>query len=216
MTLQGQLELALVQWPRGNEQFFLPVDTQDRLLTAEYIAAEFERLFPNLAPGERSNYVSRICGSVRKLFAILLGIDKGESITDFLADGITDKDLPLVKYPARTANSCYTLRTKRRIDSPIPAIEKWAWRYVRHFYREQWWLKAPVFDTLGKHYELEDDCVLPFVEDKEGNIKNISSGGYSDVWGVRIHPAHQKVFKSTNPKVSASSLFRWFDRLADK
>jgi len=207
MTLQGQLELALVLWPRGNEQFFIPINAQDRLLTAENIATEFERLFPKLDWRTRSNYVSRICGSARKLFAILLVIDEGKSIIDFLEDGITDNDLPLLKYQ-KSATNIYTLRTKRRIDSPIPVIENWPWRSVRYFYREQWWLNAPVFDTLGKHYELEDDCVLPFVEDKEGNIKNISTGGFSDVWGVRIHAAHQRVFKSTNAKVSVSSLFR--------
>ena len=204
-TLQDQLEHALVRWPRGNEQFFLPIDVQDRLLTASYIATEFDRLFEGLSPAEQQSYVSRICGSARKLFAILLVIDKGESIIAFLSDGVTDYDLPLVKHPTRAANSCYTLRAKRRIDSPIQAIERWAWRSVRHFYREQWGLKAPAFDTTCEHYELEDDCVLPFIEDKEGNIGNLS-GGYSDVWGVRIHPAHQKVFKSTNLMVSACYL----------
>jgi hypothetical protein len=205
MTLQGQLEDALVAWPRGNEQFFIPVDVQDRLIIAPYVANEFERLFPRLAPTERLSYVSRTCSSARKLFAILLGINKGSSILDFLADGITDSDLPLLKYPKRTANAGYTLRAKRRIDSPIPAIEYWAWRDIRHFYCEQWWLKAPVFDTLRKHYELEDDCVLPFVEDKGNNIGSVNTGGYSEVWGVRIHPAHQRIFKSTNAQVRASS-----------
>ena len=202
LTLQAQLENALVAWPRGNEQFFIPVDVQDRLLTVPCVAKEFERLFPNLAPTERLSYVSRTCSSARKLFAILLGIEKGSSILDFLADGITDSDLPLLNYPKRTANASYTLRAKRQIDSPIPAIENWAWRDIRHFYREQWWLKAPVFDTLGKHHELEDDCVLPFVEDKGNIIGSVNTGSYSDVWGVRIHPAHQTIFKS---QVRASS-----------
>jgi hypothetical protein len=205
MTLQGQLEIALVPRPRSNEQFFLPADAQDRLIIAPKVAEEFERLFPNLALGERSAYVSRTCSSARKLFAILLGIDKGESILDILSDGITDEDLPLVKHPKRSANASYTtpyftLRAKRRIDRPIQTIDNWNWRTsIRQFYCEQWWLKAPVFDTLGKHYELEDDCVLPFVEDKEDI--NVNSGGYSDVWGVRIHPAHQKLFRSSNPQV---------------
>jgi hypothetical protein len=207
MTLQGQLELALVQWPRGNEQFFLPVDVQDRLLAASYVATEFDRLFPGLSLSERLSYITRTCSCARKLFAILLGIDKGESIIDFLKDGITDKDLPLVKYPMRSANSCYTLRTKQRIDIPIPATENWAWRSVRHFYCEQWWLNAPVFKSRGQHYEpehyeLEDDCVMPFLEDQEAI--NVNSGGYSDVWGVRIHPAHQNLFRSPNSQVGAT------------
>jgi hypothetical protein len=204
-TLQEQLENNLVSWPRGQEQLFLPVDVQDRLLTAGYVAEEFERLFPKLTQKERSNYVSRTCGSARKLFAILLGINKGESIIDILADGITDDDLPLVKY--RTAHSSYTnprftLRSKRRIDRPIYAIDKWDWRFtIRQFYCEQWWLNAPVFKTQGKHYEFEDDCVLPFLEDQE-DIN--ASGGYSDVWGVRIHPAHQNLFRPPKSQVRAT------------
>jgi hypothetical protein len=204
IKLQGQLEISLVSCPGSNEQFFLPADAQDRLIIASHVAAEFERLFPNLPFSERSRYVSRTCSSARKLFAILLGIEKGDSILDLLADGITDNDLPLLKYPKRTANAghtapYFTLRTRRRIDRPIQTIDRWNWRTsIRQFYSEQWWLKAPVFDTLGKHYELEDDCVLPFIEDEEINV---NSGGYSDVWGVRIHPAHQKLFKSSNPQV---------------
>lgn len=204
MTLKGQLEISLVSGP-SSEQFFLPADAQDRLIIAPLVAAEFERLFPNLPLSERSKYVSRTCSSARKLFAILLGIEKGDSILDLLADGIIDDDLPLVKYPKRAANAgqtapYFTLRSRRRIDYPIQTIDHWNWRTsIRQFYSEQWWLKAPVFDTPGKHYELEDDCVLPFTENNEGI--NVNSGGYSDVWGVRIHPAHQKLFRSSNPRV---------------
>jgi len=205
MTLQEQLENNLVSWPRGQEQLFLPVDAQDRLLTARNVAAEFERLFPKLAQEERSNYVSRTCGSARKLFAILLGINKGGSIIDILADGITDGDLPLVKYRAAHSNYTnprFTLRSKWRIDRPIHAIDQWDWRpTIRQFYGEQWWLNAPVFKTQGKHYEFEDDCVLPFLEDQEDiNV----SGGYSDVWGVRIHPAHHNFFRSPKSQVRAT------------
>jgi hypothetical protein len=204
MTLHGQLESALVRWPRGTDQFFIPVDAQDRLLIASRVATEFERLFPNLAPAERLSYVTKTCSLARKLFAILLLIDKGMSILDFLADGITDKDLPLVQYPKESATSSYTLRTEGRINSPISAIENWSRLTIRLFYREQWGLKAPVFEMLGKHYELEDDCVLPFVEDRGNNIENVNTGGYSEVWGVRIHSAHQRIFKSTNAMVRAS------------
>ena len=215
MTLQKQLERALIIWPGGSNQLFLPVDIQDRLITGLQVTTEFNRMFPRATEIERSRCVERICLSARKLFAILLGRGKGEAIMDFLADGITDSDLPLVKYPPEDVTE-YTLRARRQIETPIRAVEAWTFRDFLYFYGEQWWFKAPVFDTLGKHHELEDDCVLPFVEDKgikdkESNIKNINAGGYSDVWGVRIHPAHQKVFKSTNRKVSAPCLpFRHF------
>jgi hypothetical protein len=55
---------------------------------------------------------------------------------------------------------------------------------------------APVFKKEERpdvipHIELNDACLLPFIEDREKHDK--MAGGYSEVWGVRIHPAHQKL-----------------------
>jgi hypothetical protein len=63
---------------------------------------------------------------------------------------------------------------------------------------------APVFD-LGEdvlHHELDDHCVLPFLKDKERSDK-AREGGFSSVWEIVIHPAHQKLYHSTNPEVDA-------------
>ncbi|PMD33649.1 kinase-like protein, partial [Hyaloscypha variabilis F] len=70
----------------------------------------------------------------------------------------------------------------------------WQWRDINDFCHAQWAFLAPVFDELHKHYELDDNDILPFIEDNE---KFLRQGGYSEVWGVRIHQAHQLLRQSS-------------------
>ena len=154
-------------------------------------------------------YAESICSNSRKVFAILVGIGKSKSICAFVRENIADKDLPLVRFysephiSTRRNGHPYTLRTKGSPEKAIEAMADWSDRDIRNFCREQWWVLAPVFDEM-KHYELDDSCVLPFIEDHEGEHDQTKSGGYSQVWGVRIHPAHQHLYKSANPSVSMS------------
>ena len=69
--------------------------------------------------------------------------------------------------------------------------------------RDQWLVLAPVFKKVQhriSHQELDDNVVLPFIEDRK-NQHDSWSDGYSHLWGVRIHPAHQNVYKSSDPNV---------------
>jgi serine/threonine protein kinase len=40
-----------------------------------------------------------------------------------------------------------------------------------------------------KHYEFPDPCILPFLPFV--GVENEKSGGFGDVWSVRVHPAHR-------------------------
>jgi hypothetical protein len=77
-------------------------------------------------------------------------------------------------------------------------------RKVGEFDRIQWVFQAPHFHKQPDeipHFDLDDNCVMPFVEDHEENPKFRRAGGYSELWPVRIHPAHQNLLDSTNPRV---------------
>jgi hypothetical protein len=193
-----------VYWPGGIHQYFLPVNVQDKLLTGPNISGELQYLFRHMPKEELKSLAGRICERARKVFAILLLRHKGASIVLLLDnDSVTDQDLPFIK-----DNNSYgfKLRTGKRIT----AFKDWDPQDIDDFNREQWWLIAPVFNYQGEHKEIEDDCVLPFIEDSsngkggkggnEGPGFN-NSGGYSDVWGVQIHPAHQKFLRLYDPEV---------------
>jgi hypothetical protein len=70
----------------------------------------------------------------------------------------------------------------------ITALDRW-----------QWSVQAPEFVQVADeipHLELSDNIILPFTNDfrKDG----FRTGGYSEVWSVRIHPAHQNLLKSNH------------------
>jgi hypothetical protein len=64
---------------------------------------------------------------------------------------------------------------------------------------------APIFENgpsfIPSHYELDNRVILPYVEDKERDVGCVRHGGFSEIWGVRIHPAHQQMLSSQNPLV---------------
>jgi hypothetical protein len=196
-----------VQWPGGIHQYFLPVDVQDELLTGPNIIKELQDLFKPRPKEEIFSLAVRICGTARKLFAILLLRGKGASILPLVdTDGVSDRDLPLIK---EDHGRGFKLGTGKRLT----AFANWMPQDIEDFDREQWCLLAPVFKHQGEHKELEECCVLPFTADFS-NVKGgrggsggsdgpglISCGGYSEVWCVRIHPSHQKFLKSSNPEV---------------
>jgi hypothetical protein len=63
---------------------------------------------------------------------------------------------------------------------------------------------VPVENVGGKitHHDLHENALLPFIEDHDREQTN--AGGYSQVWRVRIHAAHQ-MLSSIEPKVSTAT-----------
>jgi hypothetical protein len=80
----------------------------------------------------------------------------------------------------------------------------WKQSEIINFDREQWYVLAHIFDNDDEdqipHYDIGNNRILPFLKDEEqGN--QVKQGGFSTVWEIIIHPAHQKLHCSTNPKV---------------
>lgn len=182
-SLEQELLSALV--PQSNDQFFLPISALTSLVTEETIDRELHRtVLPSTL--ERSNLPSKIARNCPKLFAILTYVKKGNLITAFLDEQMTDADLPL-RVPLAI------LRQENQAGLP-KVFENWPWCEIHDFCRAQWAFLAPVFDQVHDHYELDNNVILPFIEDEE-NFRR--QGGYSEVWGVRIHKAHQRLRDSS-------------------
>lgn len=131
----------------------------------------------------------------RKIFAILALIQRVEDIVRFIKERLHDNDLPFLLSPGENPG---TLQLQRRSRDgklhPITIVSSWPIYLLESFNNYQWKLLPPYFTLSTKlkpevlHYSFEDGTVLPLIEDEE--ITSGFSGGYSDVWKVKIHPAH--------------------------
>jgi hypothetical protein len=215
------LREAQIEWPPEGNFWFIPIDVIRKLEEKGPVREELQRIFPGMDRGPLDHYVHVICTKATKIFAILLASSSEieEAICELLDEGITDANLPFVRVPLygverERRSSSYTLakyehkncQTEGHADCGIMALSNWQGNDVRNLCRDQWLALAPIFKRDSKkvpHYHFEDATVLPFTEDDENSKENMMYGGYSEVWGVRIHPAHQDIIGSSDPSVSS-------------
>ena len=167
-------------------------------------------------------YVNEICGSGpgfrstgrRKILAILVLIDKVESIVDFIDAGVHDLDLPLRdSYDSETKTyylekkvDMKTRRQRKRDDgqerespqntglgsaSVRVVCQGWSRRDGESFKFNEPRMLAPYLrqsNTKLLFYQIADEAVLPFLE-----YTRKSEGGYGTVYQVRIHKDHHEL-----------------------
>lgn len=228
-TLKTKLldALYLFEWPHGQHGYYIPINYLEDYVTVEAVSKQLLRDCPLLQPQKIGEYAKAIRAGAKKLYTILLCMDKGDCIADFLDGGINDTCLPFLrsdhgtepciqaagaKFELCTSNHFATCLKHGHTGCGIKALESWHSRDIRILSRDQWQFLAPIFEPLknGKipHYEFYENTIFPYVEDHQTvNDSYVKSGGYSHVWGVRMHWAHQKIYKSTNPKVTASLIY---------
>lgn len=221
-----ELELRLREsmLPSGDGEQFLPINMFEKLMTKKTILSELVRVLSHYSAESLRKLVDTICdeandlklpSTTRKIiFATLVCIDKAHCVTVFIDEDLYDCYLPF-KFANKLANKLrhdFVLyrKTSSNDQVQIQRISKMGWsiRERENFQNYQWRFLAPYFEMVsdGKrrwplHYIFDDEQVLPFVEDssKEGRGEpSMVSGGYSDVWRVRIHPAHH-----SHPSVSS-------------
>lgn len=136
-----------------------------------------------------------------KILIILALIGKPKAITDFIIEGIHDVHLPLER--KQTQSGSHRLYRKHRVedrdyDILVTCTDSWEQRDIQMFDDRQYEVCVPIFDlptdeSISKvsHYNLHRRAVLPFIEDDAG--KNVMSGGFGEVWRVRLHPAHHNL-----------------------
>jgi hypothetical protein len=198
-----------VEWPEHENRYFVPIDRLKELITYGSILEEFERCklkFPsNQAKKKTAN---RILSSCWRLFAILVYVGRAKFICDFLDEGLDDSDLPFERYQKNSDNGRFKLcSSKLRHKRPIHCMKEWDRLSVEALARDQWCMQAPVFEKavdengrfVVKHQNFDNSCVLPFIKDMEH--QQAVTGGFSSVWEVKIHHAHQNLYKSTNQQV---------------
>ena len=209
LCLPGLLDNALVQTGCSVTNHFVPINEQEKLLTRKNIEHDLQLLFPSHQnKPEYDEDIKHIIHQCPKLFAILSMANMQKSILKLREDNLSDKDLPLVLGKKGESS---VLRRKSKKDTPIPECDLWTRIRIINFYNYQWYFLAPVFSPLGQHYELESDCVLPYIEDHEHDDENASDlktvGGYGQVYRVTIHPAHQSIVTTHDGHVGLLKIY---------
>ncbi|KAF4625921.1 hypothetical protein G7Y89_g12242 [Cudoniella acicularis] len=104
--------------------------------------------------------------SFRKVFAILLLIERPGTIGRFIDEEVYDVDLPLRKVPRKKNSKAFSLCRRDGSDSSLKCFEGWNRATLERFERSQWRVMAPFFSggekKKVKHYTLEPDEILPF------------------------------------------------------
>lgn len=139
----------------------------------------------------------------KKIFATLALMDRVEAIEDFVQDGLYDCHLPFYLPQAHDIDGdVYRLVSAwDNVENQIPLklFSRWQTNQRESFEDYQWRFLTPVFKLVSEekprplHYELDESQRLPFVEAYEGQDPHdmlVMSGGFSQVWRVKIHAAH--------------------------
>jgi hypothetical protein len=138
-----------------------------------------------------------------QLFAILVDVKKEKHISDFVKEGIRDKDLPFVR-TRKLRRSGSSLLTRH--NKPIQTLRNWDEQSIKALENKQYRVLSPVFRS-GEHYDLNQLHILPFIEQEtEAGYKRVAAGGYGEVSREYIHPDHHEFQTSPARDVSHTSL----------
>ncbi|KAE9370829.1 kinase-like protein [Stipitochalara longipes BDJ] len=220
-SLAEQLLSAQIEEPKESNAYFIPIDQLNKLLIKSNVRQQLRKIFPTMEDESVELYTDSICSTSKKLFAALICSSSGaqsRAISNFIQEGIDDTDLPFSRLYlsdksanlSGRVNQMYTLARDAHVSCTrtdhascgINAISNWSRDQVQSLSRDQWRVLAPIFEstpgTTPPHLHISDSAVLPFTEDHENDPESVKFGGYSEVWAVRIHPAHQKMLRSTS------------------
>lgn len=189
-------------WPSEKEpqQWFLPSNELCRLIQPETVRQCLRA--ENITNSESTQaIVDYICGTggnaverqgARRLFCILLLMEKPRYILEFYGESLFDRDLPL----ERERIDQHLFRLVKRGGLQLSCFRSWDQAYLRSFDECQWWTLAPFLtDDPEQHnspllkYHLDERTILPW---NHCDFLIRSPTGTSEVRKIQIHPSHHK------------------------
>lgn len=192
----------------GEKKGFFPEKTLVNLIDQESIREQLEQCSMDLSPRVIERWSQRICGlgkehlSFKKVFTLLVLMDKAADIPLFLEESVSDDKLPLQRLPRKEENIFDLAFKPNTMDckvSPLQCFRGWKPAAIRNF--EEWqWSTSAAFFPRGQykdvpHFNFEDERPLPFTKDSRFNWGPAQErleydGGFSSVFKVQIHPEH--------------------------
>jgi hypothetical protein len=215
VALQDRFFEALVRVHEEKKGFF-PRAPLSILVTEDCVFHELSRMLSDTHhPSQIREYSRKICEetpqprdddddrppkikSFKKIFAILVLIEKTTSISKFLEEDVNDLDLPLVKIEDGKTGARFDLRKPHLKHQVLECFRNWSQFYVRAFEEWQWVTVAPFFHRGTRkdvrHFPLQASVILPFTADSRRSnpteFQTVLEGGYGRVFKVDIHPDH--------------------------
>ena len=169
---------------RGHD--FLPENYMEELITEDAIRTELGLGTDSTRIVEsQQNLVEWIHSEAKKVFAIAAYCSLGPtgmlaSMEQFKRCNFNNESLPIDNL--RNPNGRTLPRHFRSRD------KIWNSQRLYTFWEHQWKFLVPVFDTKTYNYNLESECIFPFIWKDE----RPKQGAFGCVYKVRIHPAHQE------------------------
>lgn len=195
-SLRGKLRKARKECPERSDQYIIPRYCQWDLITEEAIRHQTGLQGVTIEAEEarviRDEYL--------QLFGILAYINKVAEIKAFMAEGITDKALPLKRDSDEARERSYLLT--RQGGENIFLLDYWDDNLCEEFYKAQRMMTAPVF-KLGHHYDFNDSTILPLFT--LPSTDGYRGGGYSEIQIRYIHPSHHEFGDNSQPDVSVKA-----------
>lgn len=202
MTLEGNRQI--------NKRFF-PAKSLSRIFDEETVYMELQTHL-SLETYDRDQIwtmAQKVCGtcctsppgvSFRKIFAILVVIEKTPAIVKFLDQDVNDSDLPLEPvYCPPSGRLISGFRRSKAKDGKVNIKlfrDGWSTVQKMSFEEKQWTTLAPIFERSDEdktvlHYSsLGGKIPLPFLKGVSREEEFEHEGGGGRVFTARIHPDH--------------------------
>ncbi|KAF4465391.1 serine threonine kinase [Fusarium albosuccineum] len=173
-----------------DDRYFLPLDELCDILCRDVVRELLHQSF-NKEDAEEMEFeiLGRQANSVpaspmhRRIFAILILVEKVEMIQDLGRKGIDDTDLPFIFESGKP-----TWRVQSNKPEKRESFAHWPMKLAHDFCSHQQEVHVPFFKFPGDNicfYPLESNSTLPFLTNNQCAIS-----GYSIVHRVSIHKAH--------------------------
>ncbi|KAM5341702.1 hypothetical protein ACJ41O_014733 [Fusarium nematophilum] len=203
--LRAHIDNSL-QGSRMDKKQYLPIDAFERIFTIDSILSVIRARSPTASSAELLKKVTRIIGekadkSRRRIFGILVYMEELDYLDRFIEQGICDEDLPLRH--SEPSMKCFTTRTCEEENSTL--FQRWDRNHIQLFYVYQEMFLVPFFDFQHQRlpYYLLDPCIrLPWQA-----LGDKTSGGFSIVRKLQIHPGHHNMGPSGPSQASHESMF---------
>ncbi|KAI1270912.1 kinase-like protein [Xylaria sp. FL0933] len=158
---------------------FLPRDALDKVITTDVVKGQL----PLLDSSDSARFSKTVEGA-KKVLAVLglCGIE--DLFWSLVREGLTDKDLPLVRQGAE--KHCQILESSQgKVFKSLSAKRHRI--AVENFLQKQWQVLAPVFTRMGEDIKIDGNVALPFYDVKKKSALNNKSTVYKGI----IHAAHR-------------------------
>ena len=170
-----QLILSRKQEAAGQTaRVFLPENTLGQILQGIDILQTLRDPLFRVRPHKLESTVDFVLKEGRKIFAILVELGLERRLTQFIEYGIRDSALPVLEQQLE------------------PVLESHSGQFVRC----QWDYLAHRISKRDYSLKLRAECILPYV-----NQTWRGGGGFSTVYDVVVHPAHQDIDSEVNGTV---------------